>query len=379
MDEKIKTYAKQQKIKLSESYERMIEENIREGKNITPLKPYYIPKTAAAAIIFCIVAAGGYGVYAAVNHAQERMAQMPDVEKEIYVQELQNSSAGADTFSRKLTAEENERLEILQKEYQQKGIFPEYSITEIASANEINPQKICFEAKSSTFYLPESVLSDEELLELIDFYNKRDYSLMALTQPQPQQELEEISGNEAEEKAMEVTADVFSADTSSMKIVKEYNQCFDENKGHSSYYVTLSAGDISYVATVDLQTGKVSALSSEHNTSNYASGISADMKEYQSVYPEAKDKAGAFLDRKDSFAESYLEIVTDQDHVLDKGIVNYCFVMESGDACIVSYSCIQKQIYQLRYFDKSAFEERNSGRQADCEKNNLIFQMIEIE
>jgi hypothetical protein len=36
----------------------------------------------------------------------------------------------------------------------------------------------CFLVSESTFYLPERELTDEELLEIIDFYAKRDYAVM---------------------------------------------------------------------------------------------------------------------------------------------------------------------------------------------------------
>lgn len=39
--------------------------------------------------------------------------------------------------------------------------------------------QICFLAQDSIFYLPEKALNDEQMLELIDFYAKRDYSVTA--------------------------------------------------------------------------------------------------------------------------------------------------------------------------------------------------------
>ena len=55
------------------------------------------------------------------------------------------------------------------------------SILQISDQSEIVPDQICFLAQASTFYLPEKALSDEQMLELIDFYAKRDYSVTAVS------------------------------------------------------------------------------------------------------------------------------------------------------------------------------------------------------
>lgn len=46
----------------------------------------------------------------------------------------------------------------------------------IDSPDKAESDKVCFEENTSTFYLPEK-LSDEDILEIIDFCYSRDYSL----------------------------------------------------------------------------------------------------------------------------------------------------------------------------------------------------------
>lgn len=41
---------------------------------------------------------------------------------------------------------------------------------------------VAFYAARSTFFLPEEEMTEEELLELIDFREKRDYSLAKITE-----------------------------------------------------------------------------------------------------------------------------------------------------------------------------------------------------
>ena len=67
----------------------------------------------------------------------------------------------------------------LAEKYKTEGLFPEGNILQISDKSEIVSDQICFLAQDSTFYLPEMALSDEQMLELIDFYAKRDYSVTA--------------------------------------------------------------------------------------------------------------------------------------------------------------------------------------------------------
>ena len=89
------------------------------------------------------------------------------------------AKADADTFSRELSQKEQKRLNELAEKYQTEGLFPDGSILQISDKSEIVSDQICFLAQNSTFYLPEKALNDEQMLELIDFYAKRDYSVTA--------------------------------------------------------------------------------------------------------------------------------------------------------------------------------------------------------
>ena len=67
----------------------------------------------------------------------------------------------------------------LAEKYQTEGLFPDGSILQISDKSEIVSDQICFLVQNSAFYLPEKALNDEQMLELIDFYAKRDYSVTA--------------------------------------------------------------------------------------------------------------------------------------------------------------------------------------------------------
>ncbi len=77
--------------------------------------------------------------------------------------------------NRELSFEELGRRKILKGLYKNNGKFPESTISIIQSAEEYHGDDIAFCTANCTYYFPEEVLSDEQLLELIDFQIKVEY------------------------------------------------------------------------------------------------------------------------------------------------------------------------------------------------------------
>ncbi|MCX4321110.1 MAG: hypothetical protein OSJ44_15570, partial [Lachnospiraceae bacterium] len=132
-----------------------------------------IMAAAFAVALFC----GGKGAYASVNHFLERGSQLTQGEKDAYVEDITNVPANADAFSRELTEAERERREVLMGRYLKEGLFPEEKLQKINSVEELVTDRVCFLPETSTFYLPERELTDEDLLQIIDHDLMVDYSL----------------------------------------------------------------------------------------------------------------------------------------------------------------------------------------------------------
>ncbi len=87
----------------------------------------------------------------------------------------------ADSYSRPMTESETARLEELRQAYLEQGYFPKKELTLIDSPEKYK-KGVAFYAERSTFFLPEKELTDEQLLELIDFKEKREYSLAKISE-----------------------------------------------------------------------------------------------------------------------------------------------------------------------------------------------------
>lgn len=130
---------------------------------------------AAACLLLASVTVTASGLY------RTRMESMNHEKLETYFSGLQEADVAADSYSRPLMDSEKNRLEELRRAYQEEGYFPKRELTVLDSPEKYK-KGVAFYAARSTFFLPEEEMTDEELLELIDFREKRDYSLAKITE-----------------------------------------------------------------------------------------------------------------------------------------------------------------------------------------------------
>ena len=130
---------------------------------------------AAACLLFASVTVTASGLYRA------RMESMNHEKLETYFSGLQEADVAADSYSRPLTDGEKNRLEELRQAYLEEGYFPQKELAMLDSPEKYK-KGVAFYAARSTFFLPEEEMTEEELLELIDFREKRDYSLAKITE-----------------------------------------------------------------------------------------------------------------------------------------------------------------------------------------------------
>ena len=115
-------------------------------------------------------------VTAAVNYVRQRMEAMNEAERSSHFQASLNT-APADFYSRELTDMEKNKMEELKEKYYNEGVFPEGTLKRIEAASEYDGNGVAFLASRGTFFLPEKELNDEEILQIIDFREKREFSI----------------------------------------------------------------------------------------------------------------------------------------------------------------------------------------------------------
>ena len=191
IDRKIRKMAESERMAVPESLNTTVE-NILEGlkpenadskntdgKGANQTVRHYgfrrIVISAAACLLLASVTVTASGLY------RTRMESMNHEKLETYFSGLQDADVAADSYSRPLTDGEKNRLEELRQAYLEEGYFPQKELAMLDSPEKYK-KGVAFYAARSTFFLPEEEMTEEELLELIDFREKRDYSLAKITE-----------------------------------------------------------------------------------------------------------------------------------------------------------------------------------------------------
>ena len=150
----------------------------------------------------CLTLFSGMTVLAASSLWQQRMEAMNQEEVEAYFLSIAESGAPAFRYSRPMNAEESDLFKQLTVAYEEGGIFPEGCVTMLSEDEKYKGKGVGYDFVSGTFFLPEE-LSEEELLQIIDFYHKADYAVQKVAAQVAAGEIEEPQPEEVVEETVE--------------------------------------------------------------------------------------------------------------------------------------------------------------------------------
>lgn len=367
-------------------------------------RSYRFTKTLriAASLVVCILALGilSVPVRALVNSlVQERMEAVPAEEIEKIGEQLQSQRTEADGVTREYTEEERARREKLYAQYLD-GLFPEGELIQVDSEDEAAEHEFCFLTTTSVYYLPtDRTLTDEEILEQIDFERKRDYALqeqhaeeIAEREAAKKEQIKKViaSGGVTEEQAVEIAAryleQIFDLNGDGMELNHYYENPNSDVSGlANTYCVNWSnvGGRKYYYFYIDAADGTLRSVS-----------YSGDIEESIAIKPSAADAVGKakqateaaqnFLKEKMKILENFEEVkscyrvYTDDDSV--GRLVDTLFIKADGtvhvvecrwDGQISGYYVTTKEVYEetQRAIVKSLEKQyaREKGRETQIE------------
>lgn len=151
-----------------------IQNRMEHGKRRT----WNLKKVAAAAATLALAAGViGLPVRAVVTSVvKERMSDVPEEERQELNDMVQSQHVEADGFSREYTAEEKERNRELWQAYED-GTFPENVIAQADNEEDAPEGTLCYVRSTGVFHLPAQEMTDEEMLQIIDFQHKMSYAV----------------------------------------------------------------------------------------------------------------------------------------------------------------------------------------------------------
>ncbi len=316
-----------------------------------------ILRVAAAAAV-CILTIGllSVPVRAVVNSlVRERMESVPKEEIMQITEQIQEQQTEANSSSREYTEGEKERRGSLYAKYMN-GLFPTGELTLVDSEEEAKEHEFCFLTTTGVFYLPANrELTDEEILQKIDFERKQDYALqeqraeeIAEREAAEKEQIKEVvaSGGITEEQAVETATrylrQVFGLDGSGMELNHYYNESAVEPVIDADTYC-VNWSDYGnyryYYFHIDASDGTLRSLSYSHDIQE-AEALRPTVSEASGKIANIKRKAQDFLEEKLKIRESYKEVksyyrvnVTDE---MVSRLVDVLFVGEDGASYLVA-------------------------------------------
>lgn len=212
-------------IHISEKMQEDIIMNIQSRMESRQNRTWNVKRMAATAAAFVAVAGMiSFPVRAVVaSVVQERMESVPREEMTSLNDMVQSQPVAADSFSREFTDKENGRIKELWREYKN-GNFPENVIAQANTVEEAPEGTLCYIRAASLFNLPVEEMTDEEMLQIIDFQNKMSYAVSHGPQAQAaaaesrekverlQKTLEDAGGGISVDEAVEIARKQLKAD-----------------------------------------------------------------------------------------------------------------------------------------------------------------------
>lgn len=179
-DQKLFQMAEEEKIMIPESLNDRVEDTL---VSLSPKHKVYkmnirkaLVLAAALVMLLSITATASVGIL------RERMEAMNREKIEEYFLQISNRQIPNDNYNRYFSDSEKQRMEVLQEKYENEGRFPKGELTLIDQPEQYKGKNVAYYASAGTFFFPEEEMSDEELLQIIDFRSKRDYSLQKINE-----------------------------------------------------------------------------------------------------------------------------------------------------------------------------------------------------
>lgn len=378
-DVKFSELLQKSEFELPNSYEMRFQ-NTLEKISAKKAKRYFLlfHSKVAAVIALCVVSLSlSIGAGAAINLYIQRMNSLNEEEMLTYNSEVQNTDKEADSFSRQLSKLERDKMLEFREEYETEGRFPTKEILKVQKKSEVVHGELCFCVENSTFYLPKQELTDDELLQIIDFMEKRDYSVRKKNSVSelPSSENEKVSEDEAVEFAKKILADVYNLDITYADEEIEF-ETTQNSKGEklSSYFVYLKNRKWEFDATVEIdsETGVLNGIDIDNKSKEECiSGIKVKKKRYQEYGSEIRQlyehlQYGKNI-KKMWVTYNYLE-----DGTLNRGNVKYVIETEDGRGYVFIYSINADIVYDIYQIPDIEFFEKQEKRNTKVNRKNGI-------
>lgn len=351
--------------RLNETINEIENCEIRQGSKL--VMSLLANKVAGVAILVMVLSVISISSYAAVNLFQARMNAMPEKVREKYNNDVQKSSVEADVYSRNLTDSEEKRIMNLRKQYQKEGKFPKKEIKQIKNSENMGKDELYFVAEESKFYLPDRTLSEEEMLEIIDLQEKRDYSVQKKNATSDKSDKEIKRNEKLEKQSIEVVAKLYNLKEKVLKIVS--TDLVDD-----CYVYTIREDNTSYSVYCSKEDEVERVILKKDNLSAHRSSVKRKTLKTKKISEQLKEKAEVFTGKKIESYSAYC-LIDDQEN-LAYGTVSYYYQMSDGSGCVAVYSMAYHDLYDLYTINNAAMVQEIQEKIKKAKGSGYTYQLV---
>ncbi len=215
-------------IEISDEMKQDLITNVKNGKRTSDKRFRYSSALMALCIVGAIAISGG-SASAAYFSYKNRVENMSQEEQEGYqeVLEADDYYTCGDSMTRELTKAEKKKLIKLQDEYYKNGVFPEESVALLDKLSELKPGQLAYVAEDNKLHLPETEMTDEQILQFIDYQAKYTYTIeKSVEETEPAEVVDEAAVTVAEKAEVNSDADTEALTDLSFNVSTEDEEVF---------------------------------------------------------------------------------------------------------------------------------------------------------
>ena len=318
-------------------------------------KKHYKKISFACWLLLCSIIVT-FPAMATVNYIAKRMKKVPKSEQQAIYKEQQTSTGEeAILCSRHFTKEEQQRFDSLWNDYEKKGKLPSTELKKVKYTDKETEEYPVYVQDNRTILLPKRDLTDEELLQIIDYFHIADESLQRVNKHADGEIKDSEISNESLQQQLENKASAYLEKLTTFDRSK-YTTQVSQSNGEGVYtdmYIIdfLYENDCHFEVCISSKNEQLLSISINENNEDYyaqSSPINDTMlekakKEVLSFYD---DYTNTFVQEK-----SYIEYKINSDGNVPSGNINLYYVQKDGSAYCIKYNLISQKIWYIYLLD----------------------------
>ena len=352
MDEWLREGLTDREYQIPHSYEKKLEQTIKEIENRKVIhragrfSRFAVNKAAGVVIFVFLLSAVSISSYAAVNLFRDRMSSMSETERQNYNSDIQNCKVDEDVLSRELTLGEREQIAVLREQYENEGKFPQKEIRQMKTNEGTVADELYFVADESKFYLPERAMTEEEMLQLIDLQEKRDYSVRQQNEAEISEDQKGQDAGEPdawlERRSVETVAKLYEIAEPELEIVSNNvkDRCYEvAQKDSGSRFFVYYSEDHAIERIIYKKKG----------VSAHQSGVQSESLHIKRISKKMRKRAEVFTGKEMDTQSSYS--MMEDSGELAHGTISFYHQMMDGSVCVAVYSTAYDDLYDMYKLD----------------------------